>query len=156
MESCHAVSFYACFLSSAALAAGELCVCGKFADLECTNCKKRGYCSRACQEKDWPDHQTFCREVSSRRERRRRRRRARSREGGARSADTPLFSEDTCVCGKEAEYECSICRKQGYCSQKCQTEDWSFHEYYCKQPGSSASTPNTKTRLSHTPVHMNR
>lgn len=114
-------------------------MCGKFADLECTSCKKRGYCSRQCQEKDWIHHEEFCREVSSRRERRRRRRKLKSQEKARRSV-TPL-SEDTCVCGKEAEYECSGCRKQGYCSETCQTEDWNFHEYYCNRPGNSRTTP---------------
>ncbi len=67
------------------------------------------------------------------------------------SEDTPM-SEDTCVCGNEAEYECSGCNKQGYCSEECQREDWSFHEYYCNQPGNSITT-----RLaSHTPSNMQR
>jgi hypothetical protein len=61
---------------------------------------------------------------------------------------------DTCVCGKEAEYECSGCRKQGYCSTACQQEDWTFHDYYCRQPGRSSSRDSK--RSSKTPLSMQR
>ena len=148
---------YNYFHSHAALAAGELCTCGKYADLECTSCRKRGYCSKACQEKDWPLHERSCREVSSRRHQRRRKSKQVRASPGRR---TPL-SEDTCVCGKEAEYECSGCKRQGYCSEKCQKEDWTFHDYYCRQPGSirltpTAHTPTNRTPISRTPISMQR
>ena len=118
----------------AAQVMGDLCVCGRFADLECTNCKKRGYCSKQCQEDDWSHHEELCRERSARRERKRERRKSRNKERRqSRSSQNSnvSLSEDTCVCGKDAEYECSRCKKQGYCSEECQREDWSIHEFYC-------------------------
>ena len=41
----------------------------------------------------------------------------------------------TCV-GKVAEYECSSFQRQGYCSQRCQVDDWEFHKHYCNHSGS--------------------
>ena len=38
---------------------------------------------------------------------------------------------DVCICGCDAEYECSECGRQGYCSQKCQEEDWELHQLFC-------------------------
>jgi len=100
----------------------------------CTNCNKKGYCSAQCQERDWPQHSSFCRAVSSRRERRKSRRSSRGLSSAGRG------STEKCVCGKDAEYECSSCQRQGYCSQKCQVDDWELHEYFCNRPGSNHDT----------------
>ena len=133
----------------------ELCVCGKYADMECSNCERRGYCSSSCQRNDWLKHEPHCRNkhsaIGSRREKKsskiHRKKKHRDRDSSRSnnsSRKTPVgmlwLSEDICICGKEAEFECSKCGKQGYCSQKCQEEDWSFHEYYCNQPGGNTSS----------------
>ena len=38
-------------------------VCGKEGHKKCTNCYSRGYCSRECQMKDWPNHKEDCKKV---------------------------------------------------------------------------------------------
>jgi hypothetical protein len=39
---------------------------------------------------------------------------------------------DICVCGKPAEFDCSRCGRQGYCSSECQRTDWKDHRENCK------------------------
>lgn len=117
----------------------ELCVCGKFAELECIECRAKGYCSEQCQTDHWMAHSSTCRIVSARRrkakkmkkkrkklEKMMRQRSANSLRGGF----TP--NPDRCICGKEAQYECSECSKQGYCSERCQQEDWELHQLFCE------------------------
>ncbi|XP_033119893.1 fibrocystin-L-like [Anneissia japonica] len=46
------------------------------------------------------------------------------------------FMEDTdiaklCVCGLVGQFECSLCRKQIYCSPQCQSSDWAKHILSC-------------------------
>ena len=40
---------------------------------------------------------------------------------------------NVCVCGKEADFECSLCGRQGYCSDVCQQKDWKVHVHHCKK-----------------------
>ena len=39
-------------------------------------------------------------------------------------------------CGRAAEKlsKCSVCKKVGYCSVRCQHSDWQFHKRTCKKP----------------------
>lgn len=37
-----------------------LCVCGKLAEMECSQCSVQGYCSEECQIADWSEHQLYC------------------------------------------------------------------------------------------------
>ena len=116
------------FTDSAVL---ELCICGKFAELECTKCKSKGYCGETCQESDWLNHAMVCRIVSARRkEERRKKRKQKKLEKLKKSGYTPR--PDLCRCGKVTEYECSECGLQGYCSVKCQEEDWEYHKLFCE------------------------
>lgn len=122
-------------------------MCGKFADLECSECGGRGYCSVECQQNDWFKHVMVCREKSEERRRReesarskkkkkkkkhkkhKKHRKSKSRESKRSRDYTP--SIDICICGKEAEFECSGCDKQGYCSEECQRNDWDIHQMFC-------------------------
>lgn len=38
-----------------------------------------------------------------------------------------------CICGKLAEFDCSRCTKQAYCSSECQRADWKRHRDHCRQ-----------------------
>ena len=107
-------------------------MCGKFADLECGECKMKGYCSITCQQADWASHSVRCRLISAKRKRKEKRKRSVNRKvERLRSAGyTPL--PDQCVCGKEADFECSQCSRQGYCSETCQLKDWPVHQHFCK------------------------
>ena len=41
-----------------------------------------------------------------------------------------------CVCGNAAQFECSSCSAQGYCSPECQTSDWTDrHQRVCGRLG---------------------
>ncbi len=91
---------------------------------------------------DWHRHELVCRVMSAKRSKKNRRkkkhkkgkeeRRSSSRKASrVRNKSTPA-SDDNCICGKSAEFECSGCAKQGYCCKECQSEDWSFHQYYCE------------------------
>ena len=41
------------------------CICGNIANLNCTGCRNKRYCSKACQIKDRPIHKYVCYDVSS-------------------------------------------------------------------------------------------
>lgn len=133
----------------------ELCVCGKYADLECTDCASRGYCSEKCQQNDWHRHELTCHVLSAKRHRNHKRRKHKKkgkikkrhssgRANRAGSQSTP--SEDICICGKTAEFECSNCSKQGYCCEECQNEDWSFHQYYCEAKPELSRSPTNQSK----------
>uniref|UniRef100_A0A1X7V0T6 MYND-type domain-containing protein n=1 Tax=Amphimedon queenslandica TaxID=400682 RepID=A0A1X7V0T6_AMPQE len=113
----------------------ELCVCGKFAELECTDCRGKGYCSETCQTDDWPDHVRTCRVMSARRKEERRQRKQSRREKRIEKLQRTGFTPnpDICRCGKLSEYECSSCGMQGYCSYECQIKDWKYHKLLCTQ-----------------------
>ncbi|PIK35874.1 hypothetical protein BSL78_27301 [Apostichopus japonicus] len=36
-----------------------------------------------------------------------------------------------CVCGLVGQFNCSLCRKQSYCSPLCQSKDWPRHSMQC-------------------------
>lgn len=54
---------------------------------------------------------------------------------GAGDGDAAVAEEEEafCVCGKPAEFDCSRCAKQSYCSNECQRRDWKTHRERCKQ-----------------------
>lgn len=110
-------------------------MCGKFAELECTECRGRGYCTESCQEKDWLDHIKLCRVVSARRredkKKRKQKRKEKRLDDLQRTGFTPTL--DLCRCGKLSVYECSGCGLQGYCSNECQDNDWMYHKLFCEQ-----------------------
>lgn len=121
----------------------ELCVCGKFADLECSKCGLRGYCSVNCQQDDWFKHAIVCREKIEEKKQRKKSKSSKSkknkkkhkkhkkhRKSKSRESDRSM-NIDVCICGREAEFECSRCEKQGYCSEECQLKDWPTHRMYC-------------------------
>jgi len=37
-----------------------------------------------------------------------------------------------CICGRVSVFECSMCSKQGYCSEQCQRGDWKLHRVGCR------------------------
>ena len=39
---------------------GTFCPCGRVAELKCSKCKKRGYCSESCQNEDSWEHSKIC------------------------------------------------------------------------------------------------
>lgn len=53
---------------------------------------------------------------------------------------------DRCICDKEAQYECSECGKQGYCSEKCQQDDWELHQLFC-EGGKQQNNDNNKLNV---------
>ena len=135
---------YYCVIASIGSVVLELCVCGKFAELECTECQARGYCNEKCQEEDWPKHVVLCRVVSARRrkdERRRKKQKRRQKKMKRllKSGYTP--TPNICQCGKDTEYECSTCGRQGYCSKYCQEQDWENHKLFCVNESLIPSTP---------------
>ena len=117
----------------------EVCVCGKFADLECTGCHRKGYCSHFCQKLDWLHHSNTCRVISTKRQRKKQKKSARKSSRtdsviNSRVSTSRGFipsSVELCVCGRESGFECSGCGRQGYCSKACQRGDWSMHQLQC-------------------------
>ena len=48
--------------------------------------------------------------------------------------DNPLTRHQFCICGKAAQFECSSCNAQGYCSQECQQKHWTKeHQKLCSR-----------------------
>ena len=120
----------------------ELCVCGKFADLECGECGRRGYCSLECQQEDWFKHALICqkktekkkkRRKSSKKKKKKHKKYKKHKRSKSRESREYTPSVDVCICGKEAEFECSRCERQGYCSEECQQSDWELHQIYCEE-----------------------
>ena len=129
-------------------------MCGKFADLECSECGLRGYCSAECQQDDWLKHTLICQEKIEERKQRKKsksskskkkkkhKKRKKHKKSKSRASNTLTPSVDVCVCGKEAEFECSQCEKQGYCSEECQLKDWTVHQTLCDQSETQSGTSN--------------
>lgn len=42
-----------------------VCVCGQKANLMCIRCQVRWYCSKSCQEEDYPNHREGCKSLGS-------------------------------------------------------------------------------------------
>lgn len=40
-------------------------ICGRSPEHSCASCKSAGYCSKACQQLDWPLHKTLCKKIAS-------------------------------------------------------------------------------------------
>ena len=99
----------------------DQCPCGRYAEMECSLCGRRGYCGMQCQKEDWTNHIPECTGMSKKKKK---------KAGGGREY-TP--NVNTCICGKEADFECSVCGRQGYCSEVCQQKDWKLHVHYCKK-----------------------
>jgi hypothetical protein len=134
----------------------ELCVCGKFADMECSECGLRGYCSLDCQQDDWFKHAMICQEKIEENKQRKQSKSSKSKKkkkkhkkhhkkhkkskSRASSTSSSILNIDVCVCGKEAEFECSNCEKQGYCSEECQLKDWITHQKCCEMSGDDRDT----------------
>ena len=122
----------------------ELCTCGKFADLECAECHSRGYCSEQCQQEDWHRHTLACQIISEKKRKKHKKKKKRKGKGKKTVSRAYTPSLTLCICGKETEFECSRCGQQGYCSEECQLEDWSFHEHHCTAPSEISATPSGK------------
>eukprot|EP00961_Rhodomonas_salina_P233637 3157591-Rhodomonas_salina.6 len=86
--------------------------------LRCSGClgSRVRYCSKECQERDWPDHKPVC-------------------QGKTSIACCNKHSEQAggrCnKCGEAASQKCSQCRTVLYCSKLCQTQDWKSHKRDC-------------------------
>ena len=139
----------------------ELCVCGKFADLECSECGLRGYCSFDCQQDDWFKHAMICQEKIEERKQRKKSKSSKSKKkkkhkkhkkhkkSKSRASTSFTPSINVCICGKEAEFECSRCEKQGYCSEECQLKDWIAHQMYCTEQSDHDTQPGSGDELQH-------
>lgn len=129
-------------------------MCGKFADLECSECGLRGYCCVDCQQDDWFKHAMICQEKVKERKQRKKskslkskkkkkhRKHKKHKKSKSRASSSFTPSIDVCICGKEAEFECSRCEKQGYCSEECQLKDWIAHQMYCEQSDHNSQPGN--------------
>jgi len=58
------------------------------------------------------------------------------------------FDDMECICGKPAEFECSRCASQGYCSSNCQRVDWKSHRDACKRIAREKKGGRTSRRSS--------
>ena len=130
------------FIFNAGSVQVELCTCGKFADLECAECHSRGYCSEQCQQEDWYRHILACQTISDKKRKKHKKKKKKKGKGKKTVSYAYTPSLTLCICGKETEFECSRCGQQGYCSEECQLEDWSFHEHHCMAPSESSATPS--------------
>eukprot|EP00048_Salpingoeca_helianthica_P010236 m.147511 g.147511 ORF g.147511 m.147511 type:complete len:2896 (+) comp15040_c5_seq2:160-8847(+) len=63
-----------------------------------------------------------------------------------------------CTCGSVADYECSRCENQGYCSEVCQRKHWTLHARLCfpapRRPPSLAQPPRPlfQKRMAPAPI----
>lgn len=97
----------------------------------CSKCKAVTYCSRRCQEDDWPEHRQYCSgkaqvEV----------------EGEVVTEPNATTAESSAcgACGREEEEGdklllCSGCHSVKYCDRECQRAAWKTHKATCKASG---------------------
>lgn len=97
----------------------------------CSKCKAVTYCSRRCQEDDWPEHKQHCFPKKVRVE----------VEGEAVTEPHAATAEvSACgACGRaEEEGEklllCSGCHSDKYCDRECQRAAWKTHKVTCNPP----------------------
>eukprot|EP00729_Bicosta_minor_P000561 gene561-17619_t len=67
---------------------------------------------------------------------------------------TPYTEEarlEFCICGRVSVFECSMCSKAGYCSEKCQRGDWKLHRVGCRAQSAKeeAKTDELAAKLSN-------
>jgi hypothetical protein len=106
----------------------ELCICGKVSIFECSNCSLQGYCSEECQKRHWgQDHKAKCKATVAEQK-------SKAEELAAQLTESSdqNTAEECAVCQKPCNLECSRCSVVGYCSQKCQKQDWPEHQATCK------------------------
>ena len=143
---CHsAYTLHVNFIFNAGSVQLELCICCKFADLECAECHSRGYCSEQCQQQDWYRHILACQIISDKKHKKHKKKKKKKGKGKKTVLHAYTPSLTLCICGKETEFECSRCGQQGYCSEECQLEDWSFHEHHCLAPSESSAPPSGRS-----------
>ena len=94
--------------------------------MECSLCGRRSYCSEQCQKDDWTSHVSECTGMSKKKKEKKKK----EKEKGP-NEYTP--NVNVCVCGKDADFECSVCGRQGYCSEVCQQRDWKSHARHCRK-----------------------
>lgn len=52
----------------------------------------------------------------------------------AENTNKNLRREEKCeICGVKTKLSCSGCKKQWYCSKKCQIQDWKNHKEFCQK-----------------------
>lgn len=109
----------------------QSCICGAQSKLmACSRCKKTGYCSKACQIQDWPEHKQMCKEQSS------------QKSAGNSDKDRTGVNGNAGVCqfcGASGPVKtCKGCKMATYCSRDCQRADWgSGHKLNCRNKTSA-------------------
>ena len=99
--------------------------CGKTSDAlkHCKRCMNISYCSKSCQEADWPRHKTTCDSQSPQ-----------NKPEPSKPDDETTDQRHKCSsCGKASESlkQCVRCRKVSYCDRNCQQNDWPRHKSTC-------------------------
>ncbi|XP_056009561.1 uncharacterized protein LOC125680749 isoform X2 [Ostrea edulis] len=115
--------------------------CGKPSDQlkKCSGCSAVLYCSRKCQRSDWTRrHKTECSktiDVDSGIDNELEEREAIYDRAADFEKDADKITRETCsLCGVEGQMKtCNRCRKQKYCSEKCQKKDWKRHKSECSK-----------------------
>ena len=102
--------------------------CGKKSDAlkHCARCMSISYCSKSCQQADWPQHKTVCRSQMPQNQ-------LEASAAVAETRDQDVIKRECNSCGKASDRlkHCSRCRKVYYCDRNCQQADWPRHKSTC-------------------------
>lgn len=115
--------------------------CYKPGTENCSRCRARKYCSRECQQKDWPAHKLTC-FIKPAAVKRKPVRDTPSKPAQAQEMPKDLLRCQLYGCVKPANKTCSRCKAHKYCSRQCQLKDWPAHKLMCGIDPTVANPPS--------------
>lgn len=120
----------------------------------CTGCYVARYCSKRCQEQDWPRHKLTCNRTMTGSKENTETNMGPSK-ASAEKIDTPLKEMDSrerissnsgiCqTCGFSGPVKtCTSCKTTNYCCRDCQKKDWASHKLVCMGGARGAEAEDT-------------
>ena len=95
---------------------------------KCDKCNQALYCSKKCQDEDWPKHRAACEKI---------------KPPKPKEKIVPKIEGDCFVCKKKTSTLCAQCHLVYYCTRECQVKDWPIHKTIC---ASLPIPPKTKSK----------
>lgn len=121
---------------------------------KCSGCKDVSYCSKECQKQDWSrGHRSNCKKVGNKE--RPPLLGVSMEDNSSKNKTTPVMTDSErcskCKNGGELKF-CQGCKKQKYCSVKCQKADWKSHKVNCLKEQGKSIGENEKRSGDYLPI----